>query len=183
MDTFQHIRLQSIRVITRSLPDGKVVYVFIAIFSRDTYQYGSMTPEKSRGQTTNPIAERCAEGRLQTSDARTVAFCYFADYASDTTRLSGHTLTGWLGLVVCPREVLLDGVAKHISCPVLITHGEKDTVVPVEMAHKLYADIGSEDKTLKIFSVEEGGCEHMQGDNRLLGANFVADWVMDRLAR
>jgi dienelactone hydrolase len=77
----------------------------------------------------------------------------------------------------------LDGVAKHISCPVLITHGEKDTVVPVEMAHKLYADIGSEDKTLKIFSVEEGGCEHMQGDNRLLGANFVADWVMDRLAR
>ncbi len=77
----------------------------------------------------------------------------------------------------------LDGVAKNISCPVLITHGEKDTIVPVEMAHKLYAAVGSEDKTLKIFTVEEGGCEHMQGDNRLLGANFVADWVMDRLVR
>ena len=105
MDTFQHIRLQSIRVITHLLTDGKVVYVFLAIFSRDTYQYVPLTPEKSRGQTTNRIAERCAEERLQTSDARAVAFCYFADYASDTTWLSGHTLTGWLGLVVCPREI------------------------------------------------------------------------------
>jgi dipeptidyl aminopeptidase/acylaminoacyl peptidase len=81
------------------------------------------------------------------------------------------------------EDYRLDKVATRISCPVLITHGENDTIVPVEMAHKLYAAIGSKDKTLKIFTAEEGGSEHMQGDNRLLGANFVADWVMDRLAR
>lgn len=77
----------------------------------------------------------------------------------------------------------LDKVAKDISCPVLITHGEKDTIVPVEMAHKLYAAIGSKDKTLKIFTADEGGSEHTQGDNRPLGSNFVADWVMDKFIR
>lgn len=78
------------------------------------------------------------------------------------------------------EDYTLHKVAKDISCPVLITHGEKDTIVPVEMAHKLYAAIGSKDKTLKIFTVDEGGSEHTQGDNRPLGSNFVADWVMDK---
>ena len=81
------------------------------------------------------------------------------------------------------EDYRLDKVAARISCPMLITHGANDTIVPVEMAHKLYAAVGSKDKTLKIFTAEEGGSEHMQGDNRLLGANFVADWVMDRLIR
>ena len=32
----------------------------------------------------------------------------------------------------------LEGVAGKIDCPILITHGECDTIVPVAMAHKLY---------------------------------------------
>ena len=28
---------------------------------------------------------------------------------------------------------------------------------------------------------EEGGSEHVQGDNRVLGSNYVADWLMDNL--
>jgi hypothetical protein len=36
-------------------------------------------------------------------------------------------------------------------------------------------------KTLKIFTAEEGGSEHCQGDNRQLGANYVADWLAETL--
>lgn len=79
------------------------------------------------------------------------------------------------------KKYTLEGVAQNIKCPVLITHGENDTVVSVEYAKRLYAAIGSEKKTLKIFTTEEGGCEHCQGDNRMLGANYVADWVADNL--
>ena len=38
-----------------------------------------------------------------------------------------------------------------------------------------------QNKTRKIVTAEEGGAEHMQGDNRPMGANFVADWVMENL--
>lgn len=79
------------------------------------------------------------------------------------------------------KSYTLAGVAERITCPVLITHGENDTVVSVEYAKKLYAALRTERKTLKIFSAEEGGCEHCQGDNRMLGANYVADWVADNL--
>ena len=75
----------------------------------------------------------------------------------------------------------LEGVAGKIDCPILITHGECDTIVPVAMAHKLYGAVGSKNKTLKIFTAEEGGAEHMQGDNRPMGSNTVADWVMENL--
>ena len=35
-------------------------------------------------------------------------------------------------------------------------------------------------KTFKmIFTAEEGGSEHCQGDNRFLGATYVADWLAE----
>ncbi len=75
----------------------------------------------------------------------------------------------------------LAGVAEKIECPFLVTHGENDSIVPVEYAKQLYEAVGSKDKTLRIFTAEEGGSEHCQGDNRVLGSNYVADWVMDHL--
>ena len=60
-------------------------------------------------------------------------------------------------------------------------HGPNAANMVSEMAHKLYEAVGSKNKTLKIFTAEEGGAEHMQGDNRPMGANFVADWVMENL--
>ena len=56
-----------------------------------------------------------------------------------------------------------------------------DTIVPAEYAQLLYNAVGSKNKTIKIFSAEEGGSEHVQGDNRVLGSNYVADWLMDNL--
>jgi len=45
----------------------------------------------------------------------------------------------------------------------------------------LYDAVGSKNKTIKIFTADEGGSEHVQGDNRVLGSNYVADWLADNL--
>ena len=75
----------------------------------------------------------------------------------------------------------LAGIAEKIECPLLIVHGQHDTIVPVENANKLYAAGGSKQKTLKIFTPADGGSEHCHGDNRVVGANYIADWLMDNL--
>ena len=79
------------------------------------------------------------------------------------------------------KDYTLAGVADKISCPFLVVHGEHDTIVPVAYAKRLYEAVGSKAKTLRIFTAEEGGAEHCQGDNRILGANYVADWLADTL--
>jgi dipeptidyl aminopeptidase/acylaminoacyl peptidase len=75
------------------------------------------------------------------------------------------------------KDFSLAGVADKIACPVLITHGQNDRVVPVEAAHKLHAALTTKKKTLKIFTDEEGGAEHCQVDNRPLGIGYIADWI------
>ena len=77
----------------------------------------------------------------------------------------------------------LDGVAQPIRCPFLVTHGERDRQVPVEDAYKLYEAVSSEQKELKIFTEQEGGSAHCQNDNRVLGLNYIADWLEDVLVR
>jgi len=47
------------------------------------------------------------------------------------------------------KQFSLDGVADKITCPVLITHGANDRVVPVEAAHKLHAALTTPKRTLK----------------------------------
>jgi dipeptidyl aminopeptidase/acylaminoacyl peptidase len=72
-------------------------------------------------------------------------------------------------------------VAKNITCPVLVTHGGNDRVVPVENAHKLYDAVGSKNKTIKIFTAEEGGAEHAHVDNRQVSIDYAADWLDENL--
>ncbi len=79
------------------------------------------------------------------------------------------------------KDYTLAGVAAKITCPFLVVHGEHDSIVPVAYAKRLYDAVGSTKKTLRIFTAEEGGAEHCQGDNRILGANYVADWVAENL--
>ena len=75
----------------------------------------------------------------------------------------------------------LEGIANKITCPFLVTHGEEDSISPVANAQLLYDAVSSQKKTLKIFTAEEGGAEHCQGDNRFLGATYVADWIAANL--
>ena len=77
------------------------------------------------------------------------------------------------------KDFSLSGVAERIACPVLITHGAGDRVVPVQAAHDLYAALRSPKKTLKIFTAGEGGAEHCQVDDRPLGIAFIADWIAE----
>lgn len=75
----------------------------------------------------------------------------------------------------------LEGVAGKVTCPFLVIHGADDSISPVENAKRLYDAVSSEVKTLKVFSADEGGSEHCQGDNRFLASTFVADWLGDVL--
>jgi len=77
------------------------------------------------------------------------------------------------------RDFSLAGVAEKIGCPVLITHGADDRVVPVQAAHDLYAALRTPKKTLRIFTPEEGGAQHCQVDDRPLGVAFIADWIAE----
>jgi alpha-beta hydrolase superfamily lysophospholipase len=79
------------------------------------------------------------------------------------------------------KQFTLKDVAAQISCPFLITHGANDRVVPVENAQKLYDVVGSRNKTIRIFSAEEGGAEHAHVDNRQVGIDFVADWITENI--
>jgi dienelactone hydrolase len=76
------------------------------------------------------------------------------------------------------KKFTLEGVADKVQCPILILHGENDRIVPVAEARKLYERVGSKNKTLKIFTAEEGGAEHCQVDNRQLGVDFIGDWLL-----
>jgi len=75
------------------------------------------------------------------------------------------------------KQFSLAGIADRIGCPVLITHGANDRVVPAEAAHALYAALTTKKKTLKIFTPEEGGAEHCQVDDRPLAIAYIADWI------
>lgn len=87
-----------------------------------------------------------------------------------------------------PQEALvaiegfkLDGVAQQMRCPFLLCHGEDDQQVPVADAHRLYEAVGSEDKTLRIFTNAEGGAQHCHMDNLSIALPEITSWVADRL--
>jgi dipeptidyl aminopeptidase/acylaminoacyl peptidase len=75
----------------------------------------------------------------------------------------------------------LEEVAGEIECRVLIVHGEGAKQIPLEDARRLFKAVGSKEKTLKVFTAEEGGSEHCQGDNRTLGQTYIFDWIADNL--
>ncbi|MBV8837461.1 MAG: alpha/beta hydrolase [Alphaproteobacteria bacterium] len=75
----------------------------------------------------------------------------------------------------------LAGVAEKVQCAYLLTHGERDAQIPIEDARALFGAIGAKDKTMKVFTLEEGGFEHCQGDNLTIGIAYIADWLSERL--
>jgi esterase/lipase len=79
------------------------------------------------------------------------------------------------------KKFTLAGVADKIKCPMLVCWGEEDKLTPREIAHQLYDNVGSQDRTLKIFTVAEGGAEHCQVDNRQVGTDYICDWLSARL--
>ena len=71
----------------------------------------------------------------------------------------------------------LDGVVQKITCPFLLLHGEGDEQIPLALAQKCFDAVGSRNKTLKVFTREEGGYHHCQTDNVSIGVAYMWDWV------
>jgi esterase/lipase len=81
------------------------------------------------------------------------------------------------------KRYTLAGVAERIECPTLICHGDRDRLSNETVARQLYDAVGAKDKTLKVFTAEDGGFEHCQVDNRQVGTDYIADWLTARLCR
>jgi pimeloyl-ACP methyl ester carboxylesterase len=75
----------------------------------------------------------------------------------------------------------LDGIVQKMRCPFLLTHGAGDEQIPLAIAERCFAAVGSKEKTLKVFSREEGGFHHCQVDNITIGTNYMWDWLADVL--
>ena len=71
----------------------------------------------------------------------------------------------------------LDGVVQKISCPFLMLHGEGDEQIPLSEAHKCFDAVGSKQKTMKVFTREEGGYHHCQIDNQSICSAYMWDWL------
>ncbi len=77
----------------------------------------------------------------------------------------------------------LDGVVQKMRCPFLICHGAEDEQISLADAQALYNASGSTDKTLRVFTAEEGGSQHCQRDYLTLGVATMWDWFEDKLVR
>jgi dienelactone hydrolase len=75
----------------------------------------------------------------------------------------------------------LDGIVQKIACPFLLVHGAGDEQIPLALAEKCFAAVGSKRKTLKVFEREEGGFHHCQVDNVTVGVHYMWDWIEDAL--
>lgn len=80
------------------------------------------------------------------------------------------------------KAFTLKGVLKDAKCPVMVTHGQDDTLVTVEAAHKTYDDL-PEPKHLRIWTEDEGGSIHLMNDNRAEAVPYMLDWLREEVDR
>ncbi|HKM98096.1 MAG TPA: prolyl oligopeptidase family serine peptidase [Buttiauxella sp.] len=80
------------------------------------------------------------------------------------------------------QNVHLDGILDRITVPFLVTHGEKDSQIPVKWAQRTYEQlVNSPRRELKIFTQREGGVQHSSFDNSINAGHYIADWVAEVL--
>ncbi len=75
----------------------------------------------------------------------------------------------------------LDGIVQKMRCPFLLLHGAGDQQISLALAHKCFDAVGSKEKTLRVFTREEGGFHHCQVDDITIGVHTMWDWVSDVL--
>ena len=80
------------------------------------------------------------------------------------------------------EDVHLDGVLDRIRVPFLVTHGEKDSQIPLHWAKRTYEQlVNSPKRELKVFTEREGGVQHASFDNSINAGHYIADWVAEAL--
>lgn len=75
----------------------------------------------------------------------------------------------------------LEGLLKNVQCPMLVTHGARDHMVPASTAQRLFDELEVEDKELRIYDDETGGSGHCSVDNWTQVVAYQIDWLLDRL--
>jgi dipeptidyl aminopeptidase/acylaminoacyl peptidase len=80
------------------------------------------------------------------------------------------------------KAFTLEGILGRVRCPVLVTHGVNDEMVPVASAQRTYDEIAATDKSLRLYTPEEGGDTHINIDNWSQAVPPMADWLAERLA-
>ena len=75
----------------------------------------------------------------------------------------------------------LEGVLENVRCPVLVTHGARDHMVPASSAERVFAELGTSEKELRIYDDETGGSGHCSVDNWTQVVTYQIDWLLDRL--
>jgi 2,6-dihydroxypseudooxynicotine hydrolase len=73
-------------------------------------------------------------------------------------------------------DVTLDGVLDRLGAPVLVVHGERDTIIRIEHAHRIVAALGDR-ATVRLEPEGNHSCNNLATVVRPV----VADWVTDRL--
>jgi pimeloyl-ACP methyl ester carboxylesterase len=76
---------------------------------------------------------------------------------------------------------LVDHLGK-LTQPFLILHGENDQQIPLRDAYSALEAAASEDKELRVFTLDEGGAEHCQCDEPNAAIQLIADWSAQKLA-
>lgn len=80
------------------------------------------------------------------------------------------------------ERVHLDGVVEKIRVPFLVTHGEKDSQIPLHWAQRTFDQlVNSPQRELKVFTEREGGAQHSSFDNSANAGAYIADWVAETL--
>ena len=99
----------------------------------------------------------------------------------------GHHISWILGVNTLDEalkkleQFRLDGVVQKMRCAFLLTHGAEDEQIPMADAQALFDAVGSEDKTLRVFTAEEGGAQHCQRDYLTHGTSVIFDWLAEKL--
>lgn len=143
-------------------------------------------------------APRCAamEPRFAACIAWGAQWDYYATWkkridASFKTSLSvpGHHIMWILGVdsldaaLKALEPFKLDGVMQKMRCPFLLVHGADDEQIPLADAQKQFDACGSKDKTLRVFTAEEGGAQHCQRDYLTLVVAEMWNWFEEKLLR
>lgn len=80
------------------------------------------------------------------------------------------------------ENIHLDGVVERIKVPFLVTHGERDSQIPLRWAYRTYEQlVNSPKRELRIFTEREGGAQHASFDNSINAGHYIADWVAETL--
>jgi dienelactone hydrolase len=80
------------------------------------------------------------------------------------------------------QDVHLDGVVERIRVPFLVTHGAKDSQIPLGWAQRTFDQlVNSPKRELKVFTDREGGAQHASFDNSINAGHYIADWVAETL--